>query len=49
MNAAEVLTPQPKLVRDDIEDRGHYEIVDGVRVELPESSEPQSRRRQRHA
>ena len=38
MNAAAVLTPMPKLVLDDFEDRDHYEIVDGIRVELPPMS-----------
>lgn len=37
MNAAEVLPPMPKLVRDEF-DRDNYEIVDGVRVELPPMS-----------
>jgi Uma2 family endonuclease len=37
MNTAEVLTPLPKLVRDDL-DSEHYEIVDGQRVELPPMS-----------
>ncbi|MCI0699843.1 MAG: Uma2 family endonuclease [Planctomycetia bacterium] len=37
MTAAEVLTPIPKLVRDDL-DHDHYEIIDGVRVELPPMS-----------
>lgn len=38
MNAAEVLTPLPKLVRDDLDNRDHYEIIDGVKVELPPMS-----------
>ncbi|MBY0457780.1 MAG: Uma2 family endonuclease [Gemmataceae bacterium] len=38
MGAAELLTPLPKLIRDDSEDRDHYEIVDGQRVELPPMS-----------
>ena len=38
MNTAEVLTPLPKLIRDEFEDRDYYEIVDGVRVELPPMS-----------
>src|SRR5262245_28080641 len=37
MNTAEVLTPLPKLVRDDL-DNEHYEIIDGQRVELPPMS-----------
>ena len=35
MNTAEVL---PKLVRADLDDRDHYEIIDGQRVELPPMS-----------
>ncbi|MBP3960513.1 Uma2 family endonuclease [Gemmata sp. G18] len=38
MSTAEVLMPLPKLVRDAFEDRDHYEIVDGVHVELPPMS-----------
>lgn len=38
MNTAEVLTPMPKLVRDDLENDDHYEIIDGVRVEMPPMS-----------
>ncbi len=38
MSTAEVLTPLPKLVRDAFEDRDHYEVVDGVKVELPPMS-----------
>lgn len=38
MNTAEVLTPMPKLVRDDLDNSGHYEIIDGVKVELPPMS-----------
>lgn len=35
MNAAEVLTPLPRLIERDPTDRDHDEIIDGVRVELP--------------
>lgn len=35
MNTAEVLTPIPKLVRDDYDDKDRYEIIDGVKVEMP--------------
>ncbi len=38
MNAAQVLTPLPRLVEGDPSDREHYEIVDGVRKELPPMS-----------
>ena len=38
MNAAEVLTPTPKLVRDDLENSDQYEIIDGVKVEMPPMS-----------
>lgn len=38
MSTAEVLTPLPKLPRDEFDNRDHYEIVDGVRVELPPMS-----------
>ncbi|VTU00205.1 Uncharacterized protein OS=Candidatus Entotheonella sp. TSY1 GN=ETSY1_22630 PE=4 SV=1: Uma2 [Gemmataceae bacterium] len=38
MSAAEVLTPMPKLVRDDVESSENYEIVNGVKVELPPMS-----------
>jgi Uma2 family endonuclease len=38
MNTAEVLTPIPKLVRDDLENDEHYEIIDGVKVEMPPMS-----------
>ncbi len=34
MSTAEVLTPLPKIVRDEF-DKDNYEIIDGVRVELP--------------
>lgn len=37
MSTAEVLTPLPKLIRDDF-DKDNYEIVDGVKVELPPMS-----------
>src|SRR5262249_28860318 len=38
MSAAEVLTPVPKLVRDDLDNGDNYEIIDGQRVELPPMS-----------
>jgi Uma2 family endonuclease len=38
MNTAEVLTPMPQLVRDDLDNSDHYEIIDGVKVELPPMS-----------
>ena len=38
MSAAEVLNPMPKLVRDDLDNGEHYEIIDGVKVELPPMS-----------
>src|SRR5262245_39428466 len=38
MSAAEVLNPIPKLVRDDSDNSDNYEIVDGVKVELPPMS-----------
>jgi Uma2 family endonuclease len=38
MNTAEVLTPIPTLVSDDFDNRDHYEIIDGVQVELPPMS-----------
>src|SRR5690349_12378017 len=38
MNTAEVLTPIPRLVRDELDNKDHYEIIDGVRVELPPMS-----------
>lgn len=38
MSAAEVLTPLPKIVHDDLDNHDHYEIVDGQRVELPPMS-----------
>jgi Uma2 family endonuclease len=38
MSTAEALTPLPKLIRDDLDNRDHYEIVDGIRVELPPMS-----------
>src|SRR5437868_5641828 len=34
---AEVLTPLPRLVRDEF-DKDNYEVIDGVRVELPPMS-----------
>lgn len=37
MSTAETLTPLPKLVRDEF-DHEHYEIIDGVKVELPPMS-----------
>ena len=38
MNAAEVLTPLPKLIYDEFDSDDHYEIIDGIRVELPPMS-----------
>ena len=38
MSAADSLTPMPKLVRDELDNGDHYEIIDGVRVELPPTS-----------
>ncbi|MCE9566917.1 MAG: Uma2 family endonuclease [Planctomycetes bacterium] len=38
MNTAEVLTPLPTLVRDDLENSDNYEIIDGVKVEMPPMS-----------
>jgi Uma2 family endonuclease len=38
MNAAEVLTPMPKLIREELENEDRYEIIDGVKVELPPMS-----------
>jgi Uma2 family endonuclease len=38
MIAAQVLSPMPKLVVDDLDNADHYEILDGVRVELPPMS-----------
>src|SRR5687767_5392534 len=38
MSTAEALTPLPTLVRDEFDDRDHYEIIDGVEVELPPMS-----------
>jgi Uma2 family endonuclease len=38
MNTAEVLTPMPKLVREELGTEDHYEIIDGQRVELPPMS-----------
>lgn len=38
MNTAEVLTPMPTLARDDSENGDHYEIIDGVKVEMPPMS-----------
>src|SRR5262249_27698763 len=35
MSTAELLTPLPKLVSDDFE---HYEIIDGIEVEMPPMS-----------
>jgi Uma2 family endonuclease len=37
MSTAEVLTPMPQLVGDEF-DHEHYEIIDGVKVELPPMS-----------
>jgi Uma2 family endonuclease len=38
MSAAQVLTPMPKFVEDDISSDSLYEIIDGVKVELPPMS-----------
>jgi Uma2 family endonuclease len=38
MNTAEVLTPMPKLVHEELGTEDHYEIIDGVKVELPPMS-----------
>jgi Uma2 family endonuclease len=38
MSTAQVLTPPPKVVPKDPYDHDHYEVVDGVRVELPPMS-----------
>ena len=38
MSTAEVLNPLPQLVHDDVENRDHYEIIDGVKVEMPPMS-----------
>ncbi|MBX9623925.1 MAG: Uma2 family endonuclease [Gemmataceae bacterium] len=38
MSAAEVLTPMPRLADRDPADRDHYEVIDGVPVELPPMS-----------
>ena len=38
MSTAEVLTPLPKLVTDEFGDTDHYEIIDGVKMELPPMS-----------
>jgi Uma2 family endonuclease len=38
MNTAETLTPIPRLVRDEFDNKDRYEIIDGVRVELPPMS-----------
>ena len=38
MNTAEVLTPLPRLADRDPSDRDNYEIIDGVKVELPPMS-----------
>lgn len=35
MNAAEVLTSIPRLWENDPSDRDNYEIIDGIKVELP--------------
>ena len=40
MNAVKVLTPIPKVVRDDWKNDDHYEIIDGVRVEMPPNDLP---------
>jgi len=38
MNTAEVLTPMPKLVPEELDNDDHYEIIDGVKVEMPPMS-----------
>jgi Uma2 family endonuclease len=38
MSTAEVLAPLPTPVRDDLDNSDNYEIVDGVKVELPPTS-----------
>jgi Uma2 family endonuclease len=38
MSAAPVLTPLPTVVPDEFDNADHYEIIDGVRVELPPMS-----------
>lgn len=38
MSAAHVLTPMPKLVEDDFPSDSLYEIIDGVKVEMPPMS-----------
>jgi Uma2 family endonuclease len=38
MSAAHVLTPMPKLVDDDFPSDSLYEIIDGVKVEMPPMS-----------
>lgn len=38
MNAAELLNPIPKLWERDPTDRDHYEVINGVKVELPPMS-----------
>jgi Uma2 family endonuclease len=38
MSAAPVLTPLPKVVSDPLDNAEHYEIIDGVKVELPPMS-----------
>jgi Uma2 family endonuclease len=43
MNAAEVLTPMPKLVPNDLDNGDHYEIIDGVKVEMPPMSAESTR------
>jgi Uma2 family endonuclease len=37
MSTADVLTPLPQIVHD-VENRDHYEIIDGVKVEMPPMS-----------
>ncbi|MFO0821830.1 MAG: Uma2 family endonuclease [Gemmataceae bacterium] len=38
MSTAEALTPLPTLVRDEFDNSDNYEIIDGVKVELPPMS-----------
>lgn len=38
MSAVEALTPIPKVVRDDLDNGDNFEIIDGVKVELPPMS-----------
>ena len=38
MSAAPILSPTPTVIQPDWENDEHYEIIDGVRVELPPMS-----------